>query len=302
VRKVCLLIVTLGALGLADSAAAAPPLTMPLTFNNAVLTTPGFPNTVLVTPASTPVTATATLVPGTGAFTIKPSDFNFPTYSFTTPLPGSFQITLKNPATGQFNAATGALSITADFVATVNLNGVGSCSADAGTQTYSTSSSAVYPGVAFPANANGATTGPGAITGGWQSIQSSGSACSLVASALNGPGGLWLSKDIAPPKPKLSISAAHKAKGTVGKSTTLKVTVANRGKLVGTSIKVCAKAPKSVHVAGAKCKTIAQLAVGAKKTLKFKLKPTKAGSFTVKFKASESGISSAKTKVALKVA
>jgi uncharacterized membrane protein len=101
--------------------------------------------------------------------------------------------------------------------------------------------------------------------------------------------------------PSLSISAPRKATGKAGKTTSVKVTVRNHGKLVGTGIKVCASAPKSVHVVGAKCRAIAKLAVGAKKTIKFKLKGTKAGKFTVKFKASESGISSAKTKVALKI-
>lgn len=300
-RRFCILTVTLVSLAVVDSAAAAP-VSVPLSFNNAVLTTPGFKNVVLVSPKTAPITATAQFESTTGTFTINPSDFHFPTYSFNKPVPGTLQVALKQPATGQFVAPTGFLTLTADYLATITLTGVGSCVADTGAQTYTTSNTTIYPGVPFPATPTGPVTGPGAFTGGWSSVSSSGSACALVASSLNGPGGLWISKNVSPPSASLSVTAnPKKAKTPVGKPRVIKVTVRDTGKLAAGSVKVCAAAAKAVHVAGGKCKTVSTLAAGAAKTIKFTLRGTKTGKFAIKFSASSSGVPTAKTVAVLKV-
>lgn len=300
-RRFCILAVTLVSLAVVDSAAAQP-VSVPLSFNNAVLTTPGFKNVVLVSPKTAPITATAQFESTTGTFTINPSDFHFPTYSFSTPVPGTLQVTLKQPATGQFVEPTGFLTLTADYLATITLNGVGSCVADTGAQTYTTSNTTIYPGVPFPATPTGPVTGPGAFTGGWPNVSSSGSACTLVASSLNGPGGLWISKNISPPSANLAIAATPKSTSArVGQSRVIKVTVRDTGKLGAKSVKVCAAAGKAVHVAGARCRTVSTLAAGAKKTIKFTLQGMKPGKFAVKLTASSTGVTTAKTHVVLKV-
>jgi hypothetical protein len=297
-RKLCILAAALASLAVTDSAAAQT-VSVPLSFNHAVLTAGSFKDVALISPSTQPITATAEFDTSTGAFTISPADLSFPAYSFTTPVPGTLQVSLNGPASGQFNPATGALTMTADYIASINLTGIGTCMADTGSQTYSTSNSNVYPGVAFPATATGPATGPGAFTGGWSTIQTSGSACTLVSGDIAGPGGLWISKNVSPPA--LSISARSKASGTVGKTATISVTVSDTGNVAATDVSVCTAAPSSVHVTGKKCTKIASLTGGAKKTIKVKLKGAKAGKFTVKFTASASGLTNVQRKVALKL-
>jgi hypothetical protein len=299
-RKLCILAVGLFSLALA-APAGAQVISVPLSFNYAVLNTPGLKDEQVVSPSTNPITATAQFDESTGTFTVQPNQFNFPTYSFTTPVPGTLAVALKNPATGSFNPATGALTMSADFVATINLNGLGACTADSGQQTYSTSNSTVYPGVAFPKTATGPVTGPGAITGGWQSVTSSGPACAIVASYLNGPGGLWISKNVPVPTPTLAISAPKKASERLGKSTTVAVTVRDTGTLQATTVTVCAAAPKKVSVKGSDCKQIASIAAGSSKVVKFTLKGKHAGKFAVKFTAKETGVKNAVGTTSLKV-
>jgi hypothetical protein len=299
-RRICILAVGLFSLAIA-APAVAQTIPVPLSFNYAVLNTPGLHNQETVSPNGPPITATAQVDPNTGTFTIAPADLNFPTYSFTSPVPGNLQVSLKNPATGGFNPATGALTMSADFVATINLNGLGSCTADSGTQTYSTSNSTVYPGVAFPKTATGAETGPGAITGGWPNVTSSGPACGIVASYLDGPGGIWISKNVPIPAPALAISAPKKSSAKVGKSTTVSVTVSDTGTLGATKVTVCAAAPKKAGLKGSACKQIASLAQGAHQVVKFTFKPKHAGTVHVKFTATETGVKNAVTTLNLKV-
>jgi hypothetical protein len=297
-RRICILAVALASLAVA-APAGAQVSPVPLSFNNAVLTTPGFKDVVLVSPKTQPITATAQFDSSTGTFTIAAADFNFPKYSFTTPVPGSLQASLNGPASGQFNPATGALTMTADLQTTINLNGIGTCTADPGSQTYSTSNSVVYPGVAFPKAVTGPVTGPGAFTGGWPSITATGTACSLVASSLNGPGGLWISKNVSPPA--LSVAASRTATDKVGKSTTINVTIQDTGNVAATGVSVCTTAPRSAHVTAAKCRTIGTLPGQAKKTLKFKFTGTAPGKFVVKFTAAGTDVTTVSKTVTVKV-
>jgi hypothetical protein len=297
-RRVCILAVA--SLAVAGSAQAAT-VPVPLSFNHAIITTPGFKYVTLVKPSTKPITATAQFDQTNVTFTIAPAEFHFPTFSFTTPVPGTLQVSLNGPATGQFNPTTGAITMTADFVSTINLTSIGTCTADSGSQTYTTSNKTVYPGLAFPATASGAATGPGALSGGWPNVQMTGSACPLVSSALNGPGGLWISKDVNPPKLKIA-AAPTKATKTVGQSITIKVTVKDVGGVAARKVKVCESAPKAVRrVRGTACRKIASLPAGTKKTMTFKVKGTHTGKFKVKFSAGATGVSTVHAATLLRI-
>jgi len=306
-RKLCTLAAAVLSLTVVDSATAAPaPLS--LTFDHAVLTTPATPDTVLVSPA-TPITMTAQYDASTGNFTVAPADFYFPSSTFTNPVPGSIQIVLGAPASGNFDASTGQLTMTADYVADITVTGVGSCTIDPGPHTYSTDNSTVYPGTRFPATANSLSTGPGAITGGWTTVPpGTGDACGLLNSAVDGPGGFWFSKGIAPPAPKvpaqLSLSASPAiATVTAGKSVSFTATVKNGGGTAATGVTLCVASPKPVHVRGQKCKSLGTLAAGSSEKAKFDFKTAKSahGTYKVLLTSTGKGVTGVKRTLTVKV-
>jgi uncharacterized repeat protein (TIGR01451 family) len=289
-------------------AAAAQPAPVTLTFDHAVLSTPATPDTVLVAPA-TPVTMTAEYDTSTGDFTVAPASFSLPPSTFTSPVPGSIQIVLGSPASGHFDASTGQLTMTADYVADITVTGVGSCTIDSGMETYSTELSTVYRGTRFPATPNGLLTGPGAIGGGWSTLPAgTGSACSLIDSAVDGPGGFWFSKGIAPPtsmaSATLSLSSAP-AKVTVaaGKSVIFTVKVKNTGGTAASNVMVCVAAPKPLSVHGPKCRSLGSLGAGSSMNAKFTLKTshTAHGRYTIRFTATGKGVPLAKHASSVKI-
>jgi len=295
-HRLCILAASILSLTIVPAAAAQPaPVT--LTFDHAVLTTPATPDTVIVSPA-TPVTMTAQYDASTGDFTVAPASFSLPPSTFTSPVPGSIQIVLGSPASGHFDASTGQLTMTADYVADITVTGVGSCTIDSGMQTYSTELSTVYPGTPFPATPNGLLTGPGAISGGWSTLPAgTGSACSLIDSAVDGPGGFWFSKGIAPPTSPapatLSLSSTP-ARVTIaaGKSASFTATVKNTGGATASNVKVCIAAPKPLTVQGPKCRSLGSLNGGMSMQAKFTLKTSRTahGSYTVRFTATGTGV------------
>ncbi len=272
--------------------AAAAPTPMTLEFDHVVLSTPATPDTVLTSP-STPVTMIAQYDSSTGSFTVAPATLVFPSSTFTSPVPGKIRIVLGQPATGQFNAATGQLTMTIDFVADITVTGVGSCTIDPGAHEYSTGNAVVYPGSPFPSTANGLFTGPGAISGGWTSVPAGvGDACGLIGSAVDGPGGFWLSMGLAPPAAKLpaklSLSAAPALRIVgPGQSVSFTASVRNTGGTAASNVSLCIAAPKALHVHGPKCKSVTALAAGASLTAKFSLKTPKGarGHYRVGFTA-----------------
>lgn len=276
----------------AEGASAAPPCTPPacytLTFNNAVLDAGGSPaNIVTPTPSSgdptgAPVTANANLTgstgPGEANFDVSPSGISFPTYHFTAAgITGTIDTTLKNDATGTINFATGATTMTADFIASVNLNGVpGACNLDTGTVNMSTANTQPLMGVNFPATSTGPVTGPGAFGGTWSSVTpspSNGQACTLLAVAgYFGQGGLWVSRNLTPPSPKVTASKLKAVKA--GKTEAVHVKVANTGGVGTGAVKLCLKAPKGLKVSKA-CQTIKNVAAGKSSVVNFKVKTAK---------------------------
>jgi uncharacterized repeat protein (TIGR01451 family) len=306
-HRLCILAVSILSLTVVESAAAQPaPVT--LTFDHAVLSTPATPDTVIVSPA-TPVTMTAQYDASTGDFTVTPASFSLPPSTFTSPVPGSIQIVLGSPASGHFDASTGELTMTADYVADITVTGVGSCTIDSGVQTYSTELSSVYPGTRFPATTNGLFTGPGAISGGWSTLPAgTGSACSLINSAVDGPGGFWFSKGIAPPASKapaaLSLSSTP-AKVTLaaGKSVMFTVAVKNTGGTAASNVMVCIAAPKPLSVHGPKCRSLGSFAAGTSIKAKFTLKTSSSahGSYTIRFTATGKGVPVARHSSTVKI-
>jgi uncharacterized repeat protein (TIGR01451 family) len=295
-HHLCMLAVSVLSLTVVDAAVAQPaPVT--LTFDHAVLSTPATPNTVLVSPA-TPITMTAQYDASTGDFTVAPASLTFPSSTFTSPVPGSVQIVLGSPASGHFDASTGQLTMTADYVADITVTGVGSCTIDSRVQTYSTELSTVYPGTRFPATANGLLTGPGAISGGWNTLPAGiGAGCSLINSSVDGPGGFWFSEGIAPPTPKapaaLSLSSAPTTVTiAAGKSVSFTATVKNTGGTAASNVTVCVAAPKPLRVLGRKCKSLGSLGAGTSVKAKFLLKTNSSahGSYTIRFTATGKGV------------
>ncbi len=251
-------------------APAAQALDVPVEFDYAVLDTPATPDATVVSPEGGSIKATAAVDPVTGDFTIDPATFDFPQYSFSSPIPGTIDVTLNAPATGNVSFATGKVTLNADFKANVNTS-LGACNVDTGPITLSTENTEPLPGQAFPPGPTGVVTGPGALGVSWQSLTvGNDPGCALIGQFVNGPGGFWISKGIAPPTeaPQYDVVALgvkvkpKKQTAKKNKKATFKVTVNNPGQTDATGVKLCAKVGKGKQ----KCAKLGTLAAGAKKT------------------------------------
>ncbi|HTU30464.1 MAG TPA: hypothetical protein VMF07_13860 [Solirubrobacteraceae bacterium] len=289
----------------AAASASAQTTPVPLSFNHFVLDTPATPYAQVVSPSTQPLTITADVDMSTGQFTVQPSDFSAPTDHFTQPLPGSVTIALASPATGQVDPTTGAVTLDADFTATVTLNGDGSCVKTTGPLTLSTAATTPLPGTAFPAGTTGVVTGTGAFGAGWSTLApGTGTACGLVDPATAGKGGIWISRNISPATalasitPKLSVKAPKRSTVKRGKVAKVKVTLANTGASDTKSVKVCLAAKKPLSPTRS-CKTVKKPAKGSKHTMTFKVKTKKAKVRSYKLKLTATGLK-AKT-VTLKI-
>ncbi|HET9074913.1 MAG TPA: hypothetical protein VFN48_10065 [Solirubrobacteraceae bacterium] len=268
----------IGSAVLATSMAFAAPamaqtIAVPLTFDHAVLDTPVTGKAQIVTPSTKPVAVTANVDPTTGDFTVDPSAFSVPPYSFTSPVPGTASIALAKQATGVVDFATGALTMNADFLATINLGSAGSCTIDTGMLTLSTATTKPLPGHAFPAGTTGVATGDGAFGVGWPTLPAgTGQACPLVNGTVDGPGGLWISRGISPVStPKITVSAAKIVRVRRHRVATVRVTVKNSGAADTRSVKVCLAAKRPLAVVR-RCQMVAKPAAGAKHTLAFRVR------------------------------
>jgi hypothetical protein len=254
------------------------PLT--LSFDHVVLDTPGTGDAALVSDSTQPLTVTAEVDPTTGDFTIAPSDFHVPAYTFTEGGGGSVTVALKNAATGNIDDATGALTLNADFLTTLTSASYGSCVIDTGALTLSTATTQPLAGVAFPTGATGIVSGNGAFGSGWSTLApGTGSACSLINQFVDGPGGIWVSRGIAPKAPavapKLSLTVSKPVTVKLHQTATIRVLLANTGGADTASVKVCltAKAPLSPT---RDCKTVAAPAADSTHALSFRLSTKKA--------------------------
>ncbi|WP_249010593.1 hypothetical protein [Conexibacter sp. DBS9H8] len=264
--------------------AAAPALaqTVPvnLSFNHLVLDTPVTGDAQVVTPKTAPVRATAQVDPTTGAFTIDPSTFSVPTYSFTSPTPGTATLSLASQASGTVDFATGAVTMTADFLTTINTALTGSCTLNTGTLTLTTSATKPLPGIRFPAGPTGVATGDGAFGAAWSTLPpGTGPGCAEIDSFVAGPGGIWVSRGITPAQaiasvtPKLALHAARSHPVRAGQTATVKVTLTNSGAAATKAVKVCLSARKGLAPMHS-CKLVKAPAAKSHHTLVFKLKTT----------------------------
>ncbi len=269
--------VCLAAAGPASASTCTPPAC--LSFNYALLDAGGT-DAHIVTPSTAPLTVTpASETPtgtGTADFTVQPSGVSFPSYSFTEDgVSGTITTTLANTANGTINLNTGAVTLQADFAADVALQDVGSCSLSTGTVDLSTSGAQPLVGVAFPPGESGIPTGAGAFGGTWPSLSGSPSgseACNLLELAgYTGRGGLWVSRNLAPPSVAATTSKLKTVKAR--KTEKINVKLANSGGAASGAYKVCLKAPKGVK--GGACKTVSNVAAGKSSTVTFKVKATK---------------------------
>lgn len=273
---------------------------VPLTFNWAVLNTPSTPNTVVVSPSGSPITAVAQIVPAsatTANFSVDPSQWSFPTYHFDiSGVTGTIDVALKNPgAQGTINAANGAMSMTADLISSITPTGGSTCTVDSGTLNFSTGTTQPLAGVAFPTGslANFAT-GAGAFGVGWSSLPNGtpASACALVDAALGGPGGMWISRDINPINLALTAKRIKTVKS--GKTAVLHATITDTGASSG-ALKACVKAPRRFKVKHA-CQTIANVIGGTSAHLSYPVKTPKHKHGTYKLTMTVTGTNASVTK------
>lgn len=287
----------------ATASAGAATTTVPLQFDHVVLDTPATPKAQLVTPSTQPLVVAVNVDPTTGDFTVDPSGFTMPTYTFSSPVPGSVAISLKQPATGNVNFNTGAVTMNADLVANITITGEGSCQKDTGPLTLSTATTQPLPGKNFPAGATGVAGGAGAFGAGWTSLApGTGPACGVVDGATNGQGGFWVSRHISPVPPAVTASAKAPKRTKPGKTAKVTVTVKNTGGDDSNPVKACLADPKPLSPRS-QCQTVRSLAQGASKTLTFKVRTNKhkKGRYALKLKVTGTGIRSVSKKVTLVV-
>jgi hypothetical protein len=281
-----------GAVLVATIAFAAPAMAdtitpIALSFNNVVLDTPATGDAALVSPSTQPLNVTADVDITTGAFTVAPSDFSAPTYTFTAPTPGTATVTLDGPATGAVDLATGALTLTADFQATITANDIGSCTIDTGPETLTTATTLPLPGLSFPVGVTGFITGDGAFGVGWSSLPAgTGTVCALLNSAIDGPGGLYIARTTPP---ELAVTLAGPKFVKVGTTATVAVTLANAGGADTSAVKVCLAARKPLSPTR-RCVMVATQNANATTKVAFKLKTTKAKPGTYRLTVSTTGL------------
>lgn len=291
------------------AAASAQTVAVPLSFNHLVLDTQATGDAQVVTPSTQPATATAELDPSTNAFTVSPSDFSAPTYTFTSPASGSITLSLADTASGQLTSKTGGLTLTGKFQAVIDVPSLGGeCTIVTPQLTLSTSTTKPLDGQDFPAgtgsfpkNDAGYETGAGAFGAGWSTLPAgTGPSCSTIDAFIDGPGGIWVSRNISPIPANLTLTAKAPKSVKAGKKAPVIVEVSNTGGNPATGVKVCVKAPKPLKAP--KCQSISTLAPGASKTLTFKVSTDKKkhGTYTLKVTASGKG-TAAKKSVKLKV-
>lgn len=303
----------LGAAGSASAAGCTPPAC--LSYNWGVLDAGGS-DADIVTPGTAPITVTrSSLTPTstyTADFTVDPSGVSFPAYNFTTPATGTITTTLAKTASGTLNFATGAVTMAADYLATVQLQGVpGTCTLDTGTVNLSTASTQPLAGVAFPSGTNGIPTGAGAFGGTWSSVTATphpanSSACTILSlGGLTGPGGIWISRNISPIPPALGISFKRLKTAKAGRTVAVKAKIANTAPQYANStgpLTACLKVPKQLKLKSHRCVTLASINQGQSLPVSFKLKTNKHkhGKYKLTLKVTGKNLSATKT-IKLKV-
>ena len=271
--------------------------------------------------------------------TIPADGLSIPPKSITDPVAVTIQIKANDALTGTFDAATGALTLNANLRA--ETTGSATCTISPIVLTLSTAATKPYLGVPFA----GGLTGQGAIVAPWNTLPKSlgGGFCDVLGQLSSGPGGLWLSHDIATPavyvppvdpkpvdpkpgdpkpgdpkpgdpdpgNPKDPGNGTKAAKlsasvGAVsvkaGKTATFTVKLKNTGDGASKKVKVCVSGAKGLKASA--CATASALAAGASKSVKLKVKTArknKGHTYSLKFKATSSGLDTKSATAKLKV-
>jgi hypothetical protein len=291
------------------AAAPASATIVPLTYDHVVLDTPATPNGEVVSSSTPPLKVNADVNLATGDFTVQPPDFDFPEYSFSTPVNGTIDIFLHEPATGKVNFGTGQLAFTGIFDAKITVTGVGDCTKTVGPITLTTETQEPLPGTPFPPGASGPVSGPGAFGAGWETLNpGTGPGCGIIDSFTTGKGGIWISRGIdpktytAPGAPELSLSAKKPKAVKAGRKRIVRAVVSNTGEGDATKVKVCLRTQKGLSPRN-RCRNVGTLAAGKSKTVKIKVKSHKGktGRFNLKWKATAAGIKAARDATKLRV-
>ena len=296
--------------------------------------------------------------------TIPVSGVNIPPKSVTDPIPVTIQIKANDTITGTYDSATGALVLNANLRA--ETSGTATCTLSPIILSLSTASRTPYLGVPFSTG----LTGQGAISAAWNTLPpaTGGGLCSLIGQVAAGPGGLWLSHDIAnategdqnpcllnpsaaecqTPDPcvanpslagckpvdpcvanpngptckpvdpcvanpkgptcgggktaaKLSLKVGA-VTVKAGKTATFTAKLKNTGDGASKAVKVCVAGAKGLKAKA--CATVSSLKAGASKSLKLKVKTAKKNkrhTYSLKFKATSSGLDTKSATAKLKV-
>jgi hypothetical protein len=280
--------------------AAAPAVADPvaLDFDHVVLDTEATPNGEVVSPSTDPLRVKADVDLATGDLTVQPDDFDFPEYSFSTPVQGTIDIFLHGPASGHADFATGRLSFTGTFDAKVTVNGIGDCTKTVGPTTLTTETAKPLPGQPFPPGPTGPSSGRGAFGVGWKTLEpGTGPGCGLIDAFTSGEGGIWVSRGIDPRAyanpgaPKLALKLRRPRPVKPGRRATVRARVSNSGKGAAASVRVCLRAPRPLSPRH-RCRSVGRLGAGKSHRVTFKVKTRKRrpGTFKLHGRATGKGI------------
>lgn len=292
------------------------------------------------TPPDPPASLTGTV--NGGKVKVPRASFVFPTKTteVTNGLEATVDLTANRDITGQFNAATGELTLAFDLKATVQALGQ-TCVIDPIKASLSTRYGKPYLGVPF----TGGTNGPGALSGRWDDLPApvGGPVCQIVGQLTIGPGGIWMAHGLsearkceddpshpgcdesnpcangpssqccaASPRfapcrgdegaPKLSIAVSPKLRRVkAGRTAVLTVKVRNRGDGRASGVRVCARVPRKKAQAG-RCLAGA---VGPGKTLtrklRVKVRKKARGRFKATVKVTARGVKAKTARATIKV-
>jgi hypothetical protein len=295
----------------------------------------GFFNGIVFLTPTTPATfANGTIEPN-GAFAIPASGISLPPTTQTFPFPGApggvvileLSMTPESDLTGAFDSATGEVNADSTITSRVDVFipadpepfQVGACEMTPIPLAFSTSGTNPYLGVPFTEGVDG----PGAVSAAWDALpvpvpvppleDDPFDVCNIVAGFVDGPGGVWLSHDIASPPipplpPELTITARPGREVVKpGRSARFEVRSRNVGELVAEGVELCARVPNALRVnakRGQVCEQAGDLEPGPAITHSFRVRTTRKSAgktYTLRFTARGQGVSTATDFATLKV-
>jgi hypothetical protein len=175
-----------------------------LEFDEAVINLGTLQGGQLIDPATDPpATQDGEIDPETGDFTVQPEDFFIPEKTFVDVQPGinaEVAMSIDEPATGNLDIATGALTEDLDLTAVIDIISGGStlatCTVSDIPLTLETTGTLPGDPDDFDAAPFAPPTGEGAVVELWDNIPASTGdpvICPIVDGTIGGPGGIWFS-------------------------------------------------------------------------------------------------------------